>query len=343
MGREEDLPRVWRPDRRAAPRPAPVPDPEHPHGRTSLRRVSAALAVVARAARSVTSWTKTRLDMLAEAEAKVKEDIEKQQRMLDEAVAEAAARVAEADAKVGELSARDKSLEREIADLEERAKSMTSRSDPGRVRGRARGLHRLPSNAGHRRAHAARLRRAVQARRAERCELTRAARPPAPETLSRIILYIDDLDRCDPERVIDVLQAVHLLLAFPLFVVVVAVDSVGLLTPSRSTIRADHLAPDRRPSVARRGRGRPAIALGLSREDLPSPVLARAARQPCPQVARSRLAPGEPGHDHSPEQPTRRQRSAGVLPRLRGHGARYVRRTRARRMRTPPSASRRPS
>ena len=55
--------------------------------------------------------------------------------------------------------------------------------------------------------------------------------------------------------------------------------------------------------MARRGRGRPAIALGLSREDLPSPVLARAARQPCPQVARSRLAPGEPGHDHSPEQP----------------------------------------
>ena len=61
-------------------------------------------------------------------------------------------------------------------------------------------------------------------------------KPPAPETLNRIILYIDDLDRCDPERVIDVLQAVHLLLAFPLFVVVVAVDSVGLLTPSRSTI-----------------------------------------------------------------------------------------------------------
>lgn len=42
--------------------------------------------------------------------------------------------------------------------------------------------------------------------------------------LQRVILYIDDLDRCQPDRVIEVLEAVHLLLAFPLFVVVVAVD-----------------------------------------------------------------------------------------------------------------------
>jgi predicted nucleic acid-binding Zn-ribbon protein len=42
---------------------------------------------------------------------------------------------------------------------------------------------------------------------------------------NRIILYIDDLDRCPDERVVEVLQAVHLLLAFELFVVVVAVDS----------------------------------------------------------------------------------------------------------------------
>ncbi len=44
-------------------------------------------------------------------------------------------------------------------------------------------------------------------------------------TFNRIILYIDDLDRCPDEHVIKVLQAVHLLLAFDLFVVVVAVDS----------------------------------------------------------------------------------------------------------------------
>jgi hypothetical protein len=42
--------------------------------------------------------------------------------------------------------------------------------------------------------------------------------------VERIILYIDDLDRCRPDRVIEVLEAVHLLLAFRLFMVVVAVD-----------------------------------------------------------------------------------------------------------------------
>lgn len=43
--------------------------------------------------------------------------------------------------------------------------------------------------------------------------------------INRIILYIDDLDRCPAHQVVEVLQAVHLLLAFDLFVVVVAVDS----------------------------------------------------------------------------------------------------------------------
>src|SRR6185312_11004415 len=45
-------------------------------------------------------------------------------------------------------------------------------------------------------------------------------------SIDRIILYIDDLDRCyPPTKVVRVLEAVHLLLAFPLFVVFVGVDS----------------------------------------------------------------------------------------------------------------------
>lgn len=52
---------------------------------------------------------------------------------------------------------------------------------------------------------------------------------PALANIDRIVLYIDDLDRCPPGRVVEVLQAVHLLLAFELFVVVVAVDSRWLL------------------------------------------------------------------------------------------------------------------
>ena len=41
---------------------------------------------------------------------------------------------------------------------------------------------------------------------------------------NRVVLYVDDLDRCPPDRVVEVLQAVHLLMSFPVFVVVVAVD-----------------------------------------------------------------------------------------------------------------------
>ncbi|MCB9718985.1 MAG: peptidoglycan-binding protein [Myxococcales bacterium] len=46
----------------------------------------------------------------------------------------------------------------------------------------------------------------------------------APPPITRIVLYIDDLDRCEPDRVVEVLQAVHMLLATPIFVVVLAVD-----------------------------------------------------------------------------------------------------------------------
>ncbi len=46
------------------------------------------------------------------------------------------------------------------------------------------------------------------------------AEPP-----ERIVLYIDDLDRCPPDRVVRVLESVHLMLTLDLFVVVVAVDA----------------------------------------------------------------------------------------------------------------------
>jgi len=59
-------------------------------------------------------------------------------------------------------------------------------------------------------------------------EKPEAGRTPLPR-IDRIILYIDDLDRCPEPKVVDVLQAVHLLLAFPLFVVVVGVDPRWLL------------------------------------------------------------------------------------------------------------------
>jgi hypothetical protein len=48
------------------------------------------------------------------------------------------------------------------------------------------------------------------------------------EAVERIIIYIDDLDRCSERQVVQVLEAIHLLLAFPCFVVVAAVDAQWL-------------------------------------------------------------------------------------------------------------------
>ena len=48
---------------------------------------------------------------------------------------------------------------------------------------------------------------------------------PEELLINRIVLYIDDLDRCEMSKVVPVLRAVHLLLAFKAFVVVVGVDS----------------------------------------------------------------------------------------------------------------------
>lgn len=46
--------------------------------------------------------------------------------------------------------------------------------------------------------------------------------------IERIVLYIDDLDRCPEENVVQVLEAVNLLMAYPLFIVVVGVDPLWI-------------------------------------------------------------------------------------------------------------------
>jgi hypothetical protein len=64
-----------------------------------------------------------------------------------------------------------------------------------------------------------------------------ATAAPGQYPIDRIVLYIDDLDRCPTPVVIKVLEAVHLLLAFKLFVVVVAVDARWLTSSLRDHYR----------------------------------------------------------------------------------------------------------
>jgi hypothetical protein len=64
----------------------------------------------------------------------------------------------------------------------------------------------------------------IDAREIDACDTLAQEEADDEVRLGRIVLYVDDLDRCEPDQVVAVLQAVHLLLAFPLFTVVVGVD-----------------------------------------------------------------------------------------------------------------------
>ena len=55
--------------------------------------------------------------------------------------------------------------------------------------------------------------------------------------IDRIVLYIDDLDRCPPKRVVEVLEAVHLILALELFVVSSPSIRAGCCSRCSFTIR----------------------------------------------------------------------------------------------------------
>jgi hypothetical protein len=54
---------------------------------------------------------------------------------------------------------------------------------------------------------------------------TDSGAPRNEEQLDRVVIIIDDLDRCPPEKVVTVLEAVHLLFDFQIFVVILAVDT----------------------------------------------------------------------------------------------------------------------
>lgn len=62
--------------------------------------------------------------------------------------------------------------------------------------------------------------------------------------INRIVLYIDDLDRCEPQTVVKVLEAVHLFLASPLFVVVLGVDPRWLFSSIKEHYASIMKAPN---------------------------------------------------------------------------------------------------
>jgi uncharacterized protein YegL len=126
------------------------------------------------------------------------------------------------------LDARQRIVRQEIADLRERlalsdaqarlSAFLANRATPDAYR-------QYRSLLGQVRADLARL--SADLAQARRDWLANGAVGEPP--LERIVLYIDDLDRCPPHRVVEVLEAIHLMLALDLFVVVVAVDARWLV------------------------------------------------------------------------------------------------------------------
>jgi hypothetical protein len=126
----------------------------------------------------------------------------------------------------------------------------------------------------------------------------RAANPP---TVSRIVLYIDDLDRCPPDRVVEVLKLVHLLLAFPLFVCVAAVDPRWI---THCLHRAPGLLNDAGRSDLDDEVGTPATAADYLEKIFQIPLWLR----PVPSeqraaIARTLLDPSEPSEERRFELP----------------------------------------
>jgi hypothetical protein len=75
--------------------------------------------------------------------------------------------------------------------------------------------------------------------------LAKPTRESGLPRVERIVLYIDDLDRCPADTVLAVLQAVNLLLALPLFVVVIGVDARWLYSCIEQSGRSGEESPHR--------------------------------------------------------------------------------------------------
>lgn len=155
------------------------------------------------------------------------------------------------DAQRSNLDARQRRLRREIAQLKERlavadaaarlAAFLADRSDDGAYR-QYRSLFSQVRN------DLARLSADLDEARREWLADGSGGTPP----LERIVLYIDDLDRCPPRKVVEVLEAVHLMLALDLFVVVVAVDARWLIRSLEHHYRELFSYPDA-PAAGRSG------------------------------------------------------------------------------------------
>ncbi|MEU5695592.1 P-loop NTPase fold protein [Actinosynnema sp. NPDC020468] len=174
------------------------------------------LALVGRYARSAT-------DKIAKARAELVAEEQRERDRLDQEVAAAETALAEAEAALDTAREQERGYADRITEISGELEATTPRrvlTDFINERLGSEDYRRHLGVPALVRRDLERLSRLVTAHHAQ----SHGAQPAGDYAIDRVVLYIDDLDRCPAPLVAKVLEAVNLLLAFPLFVVVVAVD-----------------------------------------------------------------------------------------------------------------------
>jgi hypothetical protein len=202
---------------------------------SALGGLTALVPAVTALLRSATSWSQEQLDELEKAAHKIEADLAKRERALDKGVERAQSQLERSS----EALATVRSAEHAALEKAAKAQGELATLTPGRVLGE---FLQERSRSDDYRSHLGLLER-VRDDLAKLEDLVRrnndaGEEPKKGAPPNRIILYIDDLDRCPSDKVVEVLEAVHLLLAFELFVVVVAVDSRWLTFALTDELRA---------------------------------------------------------------------------------------------------------
>jgi KAP family P-loop domain len=201
--------------------------------------VSALLAGITAYAARGTRLVSSALNKIAEAQTQLDKELIERREQLDQQVREAENALAQTERALQSAVAEEQQLAASVAELETELARITPSSVLAEFVGQ-----RFTSDDYRRhlgvpalvRQDLERLARLIQQRH-ESGSAGLTPTIPDKHAIDRIVLYIDDLDRCPTHLVIKVLEAVHLLLAFPLFVVVVAVDARWLESSLREHYR----------------------------------------------------------------------------------------------------------
>ena len=190
---------------------------------SALGGLAAVVPVAASVIRASAKWSHDRITELAESAARIRAEVQQPVDEADRKVTDAQRELARIQTDIRQLEAtaetareRRNALVAEIAELTPERVFVQFADERSSIYRRRLGLLSVV------RADLTKLQWEIQDHNAA---LLRPDGPDPSSMPNRIVLYIDDLDRCPPRKVVQVLEAVHLLLAFELFVVVVAVDS----------------------------------------------------------------------------------------------------------------------